>query len=132
MTTRYLGLLDGGDGAYGIAFPDAPGCTAMGKTIDEAIANAASALAEWASREGAPAARTAAEMKADPDVVEQLEGGSAFVVVPLIAESGRSVRANLSIDAGLLAAIDEAANAVRLTRSAFLASAARAKILSGV
>jgi metal-responsive CopG/Arc/MetJ family transcriptional regulator len=43
-------------------------------------------------------------------------------------DSGRAVRANLSLDAGLLDAIDEAAKAHGLTRSAFLASAAREKI----
>jgi metal-responsive CopG/Arc/MetJ family transcriptional regulator len=38
------------------------------------------------------------------------------------------VKANLSLDAGLLAAIDDAAASRGLTRSAFLASAAREKI----
>jgi metal-responsive CopG/Arc/MetJ family transcriptional regulator len=38
------------------------------------------------------------------------------------------VKANLSLDAWLLAAIDEAAAARGLTRSAFLSSAAREKI----
>jgi metal-responsive CopG/Arc/MetJ family transcriptional regulator len=51
-----------------------------------------------------------------------------LAVVPLILETGRAVKANLSLDAGLLAAIDEAAAARGLTRSAFLASAAREKI----
>jgi len=36
--------------------------------------------------------------------------------------------ANLSLDAGMLEAIDEAANARGLTRSAFIASAVREKI----
>jgi hypothetical protein len=48
--------------------------------------------------------------------------------VPLVLETGRPVKANLSLDAGLLAAIDEAAAARGLTRSAFLSSAAREKI----
>ncbi|RUV56524.1 ribbon-helix-helix protein, CopG family, partial [Mesorhizobium sp. M1A.F.Ca.IN.022.02.1.1] len=39
-----------------------------------------------------------------------------------------SVRANLSLDAGLLAAIDTEASRRGLTRSAFIASAAREKI----
>jgi uncharacterized protein (DUF1778 family) len=43
----------------------------------------------------------------------------------------RPAKANLSIDTGLLGAIDEAAKARGLTRSAFLASAAREKIESG-
>jgi hypothetical protein len=49
-------------------------------------------------------------------------------MVPLVLDAGRAVRANLSLDAGLLDAIDEAAKAHGLTRSAFLASAAREKI----
>ncbi len=46
------------------------------------------------------------------------------------SNSGRPVKANLSLDAGLLDAIDEAAKRRGLTRSAFLASAAREKIES--
>ena len=41
---RYYALIDGEAGGYGIVFPDLPGCTAMGATIDEAIGNAAEAL----------------------------------------------------------------------------------------
>ena len=40
------------------------------------------------------------------------------MIVPLLREAGRPVKANLSPDAGLLAAIDEAAAARGLTRSA--------------
>jgi metal-responsive CopG/Arc/MetJ family transcriptional regulator len=50
--------------------------------------------------------------------------------VPLVLDAGRPVKANLSLDAGLLNAIDEAAKCRGLTRSAFLASAAREKIES--
>lgn len=134
--TRYVALLDGEAGGYGVAFPDAPGCTAMGETTDEAIRNAIAALSEWmehAERHGGrPDARTAEALRKDPEVREQLSEGAALAVVPLIFESGRSVRANLSMDAGLLMAIDEAAAASGLTRSAFLASAAREKIVESV
>jgi len=51
-----------------------------------------------------------------------------FFVVPLVLESGRPVKANISLDRGLLEAIDAAAKRIGLTRSAFLASAARDKI----
>ncbi len=37
---RYNGLMDGTKGNYGVVIPDLPGCTAMGRTIDEAIRNA--------------------------------------------------------------------------------------------
>jgi len=49
----------------------------------------------------------------------------------LLLDTGRPAKANLSIDAWLLAAIDEAAKARGLTRSALLATAARGKIESG-
>ena len=51
-------------------------------------------------------------------------------MVPLFLDSGRTVRANVSFDAALLEAIDAAAKARGLSRSAFLASAARDKILA--
>ena len=56
--------------------------------------------------------------------------GGILAYVPLVLDAGRPVKANLSLDAGLLDAIDEAAERRGLTRSAFLASAAREKIES--
>jgi predicted RNase H-like HicB family nuclease len=45
--TRYRAIVDGEPGAYGVVIPDLPGCTAMGETVDEALADAASAAAAW-------------------------------------------------------------------------------------
>lgn len=44
---RYFVLIDGKAGAYGVTFPDLPGCAAMGKTVDGATANAGEALRDW-------------------------------------------------------------------------------------
>ena len=134
--SRFVALIDGKAGAYGVVFPDAPGCTAMGATIDEAVRNASAALAEWVSDEiaagrGVPAARSAESLREDREVLADLRNGSFLAVVPLVIESGRAARANVSLDAGLLAAIDEAAARAGFTRSAFLASAARERIVSG-
>lgn len=132
---RYIALIDGEAGAYGAAFPDCPGCTAMGDTMDETIANAAEALREWMDDRqtatiGLPQPRTVEALRLDPEIAADM--AQAIVAsIPLLLDSGRSVRANLSLDAGLLAEIDEAARERRLTRSAFLASAAREKILAG-
>jgi len=51
-------------------------------------------------------------------------------MVPLVLDKGRSVRANLSIDAGLIEAIDAEAKRRGLTRSSFLASAALDKLMA--
>jgi len=131
--TRYVGVIDGEPGVYGVWFPDLPGCTSGGATMDELLRNAQIALRLWAEDaiadgETIPAPRTIDEISADPDVMGAFHEGSVLAIVPLLIESGRSVKANLSMDAGLLAAIDEAAAARGLTRSAFLLSAAREKI----
>ena len=127
--SRYVVLIDGKPGAYGVVFPDCPGCTAMGETVEEALANATEALADWAlDADPMPAPRSVAQLRRDPEVKASLAEGDALALVPLVQDAGRPVKANLSLDAGLLAAIDEAARARGLSRSAFLSSAARDKI----
>lgn len=134
---RYVALIDAADGAFGVVFPDAPGCTAMGGTQQEAIDNALDALAEWMSDEiddgrQLPVARDIDEVTRDPDVAAALSTGSVLAVIPLVMDAGRLARANISIDAGLLAEIDEAARLRGVTRSAFMAAAAREKIKADV
>ena len=129
---HYIALVDGKPGAYGVVFPDAPGCAAMGETYEEALRSAVLALSEWVGQDAPPIARSIDELRGDDEVKEQLDDGSVFAMVPLIQEKGRPVKANLSIDAGLLEAIDDAAARAGLTRSAFLSSAARDKIIESV
>jgi len=131
--TRYVVVVDGKPGAYGMYVPDIPGCTSMGDTIADLLANAQEALQLWAedainSKESLPKPRSIEAIRKDPEVARDLAAGGVLAVVPLVMETGRPVKANLSLDAGLLAAIDEAAAARGLTRSAFVASAAREKI----
>ena len=130
---RYVVLVDGKPGAYGIVVPDLPGCTSGAATTDEALSNASEAIRLWAEDaladgERLPKPRTAEQIRKDKDVSKALANGAALAVVPLIMDSGRPAKANLSLDSGLLNAIDEAAAARGLTRSSFLASAAREKI----
>ena len=134
--TRYVALIDGEAGSYGVIVPDLPGCTSGGGTTDEALRNAVEAVRLWAEDaiadgEALPPARSAEMLRADPEIAHAIAEGAALAIVPLLLDAGRPAKANLSIDAGLLAAIDEAAEASGLTRSAFLASAAREKIESG-
>jgi predicted RNase H-like HicB family nuclease len=130
---RYVSLLDGAEGAYGIVVPDLPGCTAAGETIADVVADAIAAVREWIldAREdddAIPQPRDMAALKADEHVAEALRDGSAFVMIPVLIDSGRPAKANLSLDSGLLEAIDDAAKASGLTRSSFIATAAREKI----
>jgi predicted RNase H-like HicB family nuclease len=122
---RYIALIDGKAGAYGVVFPDLPGCTAMGKTIEEALGNAAESLRDWievTEKDGAtaPAPRPLEKLRREADVAEALAGGATLAAVPLIRETGKPVKANLSIDSGILALIDEEAARRKLTRSRFV------------
>lgn len=133
---RYVALIDGEAGAYGVSFPDAPGCTAMAETQEEALSAAADALAEWVSDEladgrRAPSPRPVEILRREPDVIDALRAGAVLASVPLLIDTGKPARANISLDAGLLAEIDEAARLRGVTRSAFLAAAARDRIKAG-
>jgi hypothetical protein len=48
-----------------------------------------------------------------------------FVMLPLLVKTGRAAKANVSVDAGTVAAINSAAALRRMTRSAFMVAAAR-------
>ena len=133
--SRYVAIVDGKPGAYGVVVPDLPGCTSGGASIDEALRNAVEAVTLWAEDaradgETIPKPRSAEKLRADAEVAAALAEGGVLAYVPLVLDAARPVKANLSLDAGLLNAIDEAAERRGLTRSAFLASAAREKIES--
>lgn len=133
---RYVALVDHDRAGFGVIFPDAPGATAMGNSVEEALSHAAEALSDWMAGRledgrSVPKPRTWAALKKDKDVVEALAEGAMMTLVPLVMTSGKAVRANLSLDEGLLRAIDEAARRNGVTRSAFLVTAAREKIAAG-
>jgi predicted RNase H-like HicB family nuclease len=133
---RYIAIVDGKKGAYGVTFPDLPGCTSMGTTVDEALRNAVEAVRMWIEETidqggSIPEARSIENLRTDRDFRAEIAQGGIIATVPLLMDLARPARANISIDAGLLKAIDEAADAHNLTRSAYIASAVREKIEAG-
>jgi predicted RNase H-like HicB family nuclease len=125
----YVGILDGSGKTWGVRFPDVDGCVSAAKTPEEAVANASEALRDaLAHRRSAGVAVLPPSPLTDIMRREKIEKGESFVMVQLVLDSGRSVRANLTLDGGLLEAIDEAATKAGVTRSAFFSSAAREKL----
>jgi len=100
------------------------------ETIEDAVAEATSALSEVASQiilngEAIPEPSDAGE------ILEEGAPGDdpiGVIYIPLALDAGRTVRASVSFDVALLQAIDAEATRRGLTRSAFLASAARGEI----
>ena len=114
---RYPALIDGEKGAYGVSFPDIPGVVAMGVTMDEALLNAEEALRDYVIE-----TEKTGDKPVSPSLIEEIEtpAGSALVSVSLIRLSGRSVRANLTLDEEVVTYIDGEARRRGMTRTKFV------------
>jgi predicted RNase H-like HicB family nuclease len=121
----FVAIIEGSDKpGYGVFFPDLPGCTSGGDTIEEAARNAEEALGLHLrgmieDGEEIPVATAPENIESDPEVKEvarMLVRGE----VP-----ARAVRLNISLDDNLILKIDRAAQARSMTRSGFIAQATR-------
>ncbi len=109
--------------AYGVQFPDLPGCFSAGDTLDEAIRNAADAAAFHIeglldAGENIPTPAGADFHSANPDYRHMIW---AMVSVDLASLSGKSRRLNISLPERVLRRIDAAASKNGESRSGFLA-----------
>jgi predicted RNase H-like HicB family nuclease len=114
--------------AYGIWFPDVPGCFSAGDTLEDLRANAIEALSLWAEDQLLPDMRDHDAILADADVSSELAAGGFLFAVPVLALTGRTVKANITLDAGLLNALDATAKQRGMTRSALIADMARREV----
>ena len=126
MTLSYIALIHKEDDSdFGVSFPDFPGCISAGGTLEEARAMAEEALAlhiEGMIEDGLelPAASSLDAIMAEPE-----NRGGVAILVPAPAGSARAVRVNITLPEDLLSAIDRHAAHAGLSRSGFLASAAK-------
>ncbi len=113
--------------AFGVSFPDVEDCFAAADDEADVMKNAIAALDDYFA-EGAPmpTARSLSEVRRM--YAEDLASGAFLIEVPLIRRSTKTVRANISLEQGLLEAVDATADRLGLNRSAFLAQAARQAI----
>ncbi len=128
----YIALIHKDHGSdFGISFPDLPGCVTAGAALDEARVMAAEALAlhlEGLAADG-EAAPEPSSLEAIMAIHENRDGVAILVDPPRAAS--KSVRLNITLADDLVERIDRHAEAHGLTRSGFLARAAR-KELDGV
>ena len=124
---HYVAVIDKDAGsAYGVRFPDVPGCFSAADTFDEIVPNAIEALSLFFEDRAIIPARSIEAVRAE--VAKDLASGAVLMMIPHIADRRRVVRVNLSLDKGLLDTMDEAARARGMTRSAFVAQAATREI----
>lgn len=137
MPTGYFALLhlpEPGSSTWGVTFPDLPGCVSSGATEDKARAKAKEALAGHiaalrADGEAVPPARTLKELLGNPEIVAEIKeviaddrlcAGAVLEHVPLDEIAPPKERVNVMLDRRVLRAIDEAARARGVSRSAFI------------
>jgi predicted RNase H-like HicB family nuclease len=125
----YIALIHKDNGSdYGVSFPDLPGCISAGSTLDEARVMAAEALELHleglaADGEDAPVPSSLEEIMANR---ENRDAVAILVDPPKLIV--KSVRINVSLPVDVLDEIDRYAEAHGLTRSGFLAKAAKREI----
>jgi predicted RNase H-like HicB family nuclease len=126
---HFIALVHKDEGsAFGVSFPDLPAVFSAADGEEDLVAGAIEALRLWAEDEQLPLPSSYEEITARNDIRAELANGAFLVRIPFIEDDARVVRANVTFEKGMLDAIDAAARERGLTRSAFLASAARKEI----
>jgi predicted RNase H-like HicB family nuclease len=82
---HYIAIIEDAGPDHAIGVPDLPGCTSGGDGIDEALRNAPEALelyGEGLYEDGQPLprARTLTELKADPEVAEDIDANMVALI----------------------------------------------------
>jgi len=118
------------DHAFGVAVPDLPGCHSAGDTIEEALLNAKEAITGHLAcliDEGMviPEKQPIEVHSGNPDFTGWMW---AVVEVDDVREQHQSTRVNITLPRGLLSTIDHVASTKHMTRSGWLAEAAKRSI----
>lgn len=119
-TAYYPAIIERAADGYSVFFPDLPGCASAGATLQDAARNAEEALAghllvSVQHGDVIPDPSDLDAIERDPDVDEVAR------ILIRGERPGKAMRINVTLDEGLVAAIDRVAK----NRSGFLADAAR-------
>ncbi len=128
---NYIALIHRGpNGGYFASFPDLPGCASGGSTLDEAHATAAEALALHID-EMIMDGEALPEPSSLDRVMQNRGARDAVAILFTVEVKVRAVRVNITLPEDTLREIDRHAEAHGLTRSGFLAQAARRAMAEG-
>ena len=114
------------DSDFTALFPGVPGCITAGSSMEELEAMTREALQGHLevlrdSGDPVPEPLDISAAKAHEDG----KGAAFFLAVPVYLETGKTVRLNITMPSSLMDQVDRFAKSNRLSRSAFLAQAAR-------
>ncbi len=126
MQKFYTAIVEKAKDGFGVFFPDLPGCTSFGKTVEEAAANAYTAAQAHValSREygdAIPEARAPDAIPSERGVKEKVR-----LLIP-VEMADEPVRVNISLPATALEALDRTAKELSLSRSGAIAHLAMSR-----
>ncbi len=125
---HYVAVIDKDPGsAYGVQFPEVPGCYSAADSFDDIVPNAIEALSLF-FEDCAPVPPRGIEAVRE-QVAARIAEGAVLMMIPYVRDRKRVVRVNLSLEKGFLDTLDEAARMRGMTRSAFVEKAATREIL---
>ncbi len=125
---HYVAVMDKDPGsAYGVRFPEVPGCYSAADSFDDIVPNAIEALSLF-FEDGEPVPPRGIEAVRE-QVAGSIAEGAVLMMIPYVRDRKRVVRVNLSLEKGFLDTLDEAARMRGMTRSAFVQKAATREIL---
>lgn len=114
------------DSAFGIEFPDLPGCFSAADDFEAILPNALEALDLYLEDQAAAPVSSIEAIRTR--FAAELAAGAFLLPVPVVRRDTATERVNISLERGVLRAIDDAAALRRLSRSAFIAQAAENEI----
>jgi predicted RNase H-like HicB family nuclease len=120
MQRFYTAIIEKAKDGFGVFFPDLPGCTSFGRTVEEAASGAYTAAQAHVALsqeygDAIPAARATDAIPAERGVKEK-----ARLLIPV--EIGEEpVRVNISLPGAALEALDRTAKELSLSRSGAIA-----------
>ena len=124
---HYVAVVDKEPGcAYGIQFPEVPGCFSAADTFEEVVPSAIEALSLF-FEDGVPVPSRGLEAVRQ-QAAENIAEGAILMMIPFVRNEKRVVRVNLSLEKEFLDTLDEAARMRGMTRSAFVRKAAEREI----
>ena len=125
---HYVAVIDKDPGsAYGVQFPEVPGCYSAADSFDDIVPNAIEALSLF-FEDGEPVPPRGIEAVRE-EVAGSIAEGAVLMMIPYVRDRKRVVRVNLSLEKGFVDTLDEAARMRGMTRSAFVQKAATREIL---
>jgi len=120
MQRFYTAIIEKAKDGFGVFFPDLPGCTSFGRTVEQAASNAYIAAQAHVAisqeyGDAIPDARPPDRIPHERDVKEK-----ARLLVP-VEMADEPVRVNISLPGAALEALDRTAKELSLSRSGAIA-----------